>query len=49
MITNNYYNFNCNRKTKSNCPMNGMSNLKNVMHQFTIFLKKKVKDKKKYI
>ena len=44
---NNSSNNNC--KTKINCPMNGMCNLKNVVYKATIFPKENVKDKKIYI
>ena len=40
-------NNNCNCKTKINCPMNGLCNLKNVVYQAIIFPKKNIKNKKK--
>ena len=39
----------CNRKTKINCPMNGLCNLKNEVYQAIIFSKENIKDKKTYI
>ena len=39
---------NCNCKTRINCPMNVLCNLKNIVYQAIIFLKEKIKDKKTY-
>ena len=38
-----------NCKTKIDCPMNGMCNLKNLEYQATIYPKENVKDLKKYV
>ena len=42
-------NNNNNCKTKINCPMNGLCNLKNVVYQAIIFPKENIKDRKTYI
>ena len=46
---NNNNNNNCNCKSKEDCPMGGICNLKNVVYQATIFPKENIKDKKIYI
>ena len=37
----------CNCKTRTNCPVNGLCNLDNVVYQGIIYPKENVKDKKK--
>ena len=46
--TNNNNSNNCNCKTKVNCPVNGLCNLKNIVYQAIIFIKENIKDKKTY-
>ena len=44
-----YNSNNCNCKSKIDCPMNGIFNLKNVVYQAAIFSKENVKDKRIFI
>ena len=44
---NNYYYYdNNNCKSKEDCPLGGICNLKKIVYQATIFLKESMKDKK---
>ena len=42
--SNNNNNNNCNCKSKIDCPMNGICNLKNLVCQATIFPQENIKD-----